>query len=511
MAPNSEMTTRRITLLPIAVGAVLVASVVLRFWTQSDLWFDEALSVNIARLPLSEIPDALRHDGHPPLYYFLLHFWIDVFGIGDSAVRALSGVLAVVTLPLAWFAGRRLGGRPVAWTTVLVFATSPYAFRYATEARMYSLVMLLVTGGYLALRRALEVPSLGRLALVAAITGALTLTQYWNLYLIAAVGVGLLYLTRKAADAAGRRAPLRVLIAMVIGSLAFVPWLSSFLEQMAHTGTPWAEPQYPWVNLPNTLITFAGDAKDGEAALLGFFLLVLPLLGVFGRGLDRRRLELDLHTQPAVRWEAAAMLGALLLGTVFSYLTGTTFHPRYAATIFPLFVLVAAFGVTVFLSPRVRFVVVALVVVLGFAGAIRNVVTDRTQASEVADVIAAEHGAGDLVVYCPDQTGPSVSRLLRDITDLRQVTFPAFAAPQRVNWTDYLDRIDRADPREFAADVLRRADGATIWYVLSPGLLHQEKCGEIANILAESRPSVEKVTPDDSTYEFEGVTEFRPQ
>ena len=33
----------------------------------------------------------LRHDGAPPLYYALLHFWIDVFGLGNLAVRSLSG------------------------------------------------------------------------------------------------------------------------------------------------------------------------------------------------------------------------------------------------------------------------------------------------------------------------------------------------------------------------------------------------------------------------------------
>ena len=61
-------------------GLVLVVALALRFWTSSDLWLDEALTVNIARLPLHEIPAFLRRDGSPPLYYFLLHFWISWFG-----------------------------------------------------------------------------------------------------------------------------------------------------------------------------------------------------------------------------------------------------------------------------------------------------------------------------------------------------------------------------------------------------------------------------------------------
>src|SRR3954463_4498974 len=100
-------------LLAIAIGAIALG-IALRFLTTGQLWLDEALTVNIAKLPLGRIPDALRHDGSPPLYYVLLHFWMDLFGSGDLAVRALSGVFAVASFPLAWIAGRKLGGRPVA-------------------------------------------------------------------------------------------------------------------------------------------------------------------------------------------------------------------------------------------------------------------------------------------------------------------------------------------------------------------------------------------------------------
>ena len=55
------------------ITLAIVAGVVFRFWTTSHLWLDEAISVNIARLPLGDLPSALRADGHPPLYYGLLH------------------------------------------------------------------------------------------------------------------------------------------------------------------------------------------------------------------------------------------------------------------------------------------------------------------------------------------------------------------------------------------------------------------------------------------------------
>ena len=108
--------------------------------TRSDLWLDEALSVNIARLPLGDMLEALRHDGHPPLYYLLLHGWMEVFGEGDVAVRALSGIFSVAALPAGVGRGpppRRPGG---ARSPAGAARLSPYAIRYTTEARMYSLV-----------------------------------------------------------------------------------------------------------------------------------------------------------------------------------------------------------------------------------------------------------------------------------------------------------------------------------------------------------------------------------
>ena len=75
---------------------ILVLAVVARFMPRSGLWLDEALSVNISTESLGDIGTRLRADGHPPLYYALLHFWTNLGGTGDWWVRALSGVISVI-------------------------------------------------------------------------------------------------------------------------------------------------------------------------------------------------------------------------------------------------------------------------------------------------------------------------------------------------------------------------------------------------------------------------------
>jgi hypothetical protein len=497
----------------VAVGVVLVAAVLLRFVVRSDLWLDEALTVNIAGLPLAEMPAALRRDGAPPLYYVLLHFWIAGFGEGDTAVRALSGVLWLATLPAMWLAGRRLGGRSAAWATLLVFATVPYTFRYASETRMYALVMFLVAWGYLALRRALGSPTLGRLAPVTVVTAALLYTHNWSYYLLATVGVVVLVQAWRGATPDARRGARRVAAAMVVGGLAYLPWLPTVLFQLGHTGTPWGDPQLPWSAGAAFLLGFAGvfTPLHAEPFMLAVFVLVLPLLALFGAARGATHIDLDLRTRPLVRGEAVVALGALGLGLTLSFATGTAFDGRYAAVIVPLCVLCIAMGTQVFGDPRVRVAVLAAVVVLGLAGGVRNAVDQRTQAGEVAAVLRAEAEPGDVVVYCPDQLAPAVHRVLGDGRGLTEVTFPALGGPERINWVDYRERIDRTDSDAFAAEVLARAAGARIWLVTTPGYLSFEgRCEEVVLALGAARPGgAQRIEPGTGDYfELVGLFEY---
>jgi hypothetical protein len=487
----------------IAGGAVLVAGLVFSFWTSSDLWLDEALSVNIARLPLGDLREALRHDGAPPLYYALLHAWTAVFGTGDWAVRACSGVCMIGAAVALWFVGRRIAGRPCGWIAVLLVASSPYAMRYATETRMYALEILLVSCGILVFRRALEAPTIGRLALLALNVGLLLYTQYWTLYLLAVTGVLLLVLAWRGSYT---RAARRMLVAYVVGGLTFAPWLSTFLYQRAHTGTPWGEAVFPGVPFGYTFRDFAGgDVQEGWVLLIP--LVGLLLLGLFGTARDRRHIDIDLRTVPGARWEAIVGGATLVVGLTLNYLNGGAFQSRYSALVFPFFIVVVARGVTTLADGRVQVGVLAVVIALGFVGGVRNVTTNRTQAGQVAAVLRAQAKPGDVIVYCPDQVGPAVHRLAPAGVD--EVTFPSFRGPELIDWVDYKERVAAADPEAFAREALERAGPNALWLVSTPGYrTHPVVCGTLATLFGAARAGTTPVAPDDKLFEHPGLQRF---
>ena len=451
----------------LVVGAVVAigGGLVLRFWTRSDLWLDEALTVNIAGVPLHDIPSYLKRDGAPPLFYVLLHYWMEMFGTSDVAVRALPGVFGVVTLPLAWLAGRRLAGRTGAWAALLLVATSPFAVRYDTEARMYSLVALLTVCGFLALDRALRSPRAGNLVAVAAVSGLLLYTHYWSVYLLATTALWLAFQAWRGRPQ-WRRSARAALVAVVIGCLTFLPWLPTFLYQSKHTGTPWATPA-SFAAMVSAIASFAGgNSSQGRGLALLFFALVG--LGLFGLATNRLHVDLDIRTRPTGRPLAVVVAGTLAAAIVGGLATNSAFDARYASVVFIPLILLVALGLTVFRDRHVRAGVLALAVVLGLGGSIPNVTTNRTQAGEAAAAIARSGRPGDVVAYCPDQLGPAVNRLLPS-SRYRQVTFPRGTGPAFVNWVDYAAAVKSASPVEFAHQVEALAGGTHQIFVVWSG------------------------------------------
>src|SRR5262249_19026093 len=160
----------------------------------------------------------------------------------------------------------------------VVFALSPYAIRYATETRMYALVMFLVAWGYLVLVKALEAPRLGWCATVAVLTAALLYTHNWSWWLVATVGVFVLGVGWRAREPIRRRAALWVVVAMVAGGIAYLPWFDTVREQLAKTGTPWGDRLVPWTGVTGVFDGLGGladparggrqDLAHGEALVL---------------------------------------------------------------------------------------------------------------------------------------------------------------------------------------------------------------------------------------------------
>jgi mannosyltransferase len=297
---------------PLAVIVLLTAALRLPTLGSQSLWYDEAFTpVHVLHASLgATLHSVSQTENSPPLWYVLEWSFTRALGTGAVALRLLSALAGLATVPLAWGVGRELAGRRAAIATALFVAVNPLFVWYSQEARVYGLFVFTATLALWCFLRALRDPAQRRLAAFAA-SGALALsTHYFAVFLLAPMCLWLLFAARPAAPlratdptrpadpadsvgAAGgpRRVPmpgaLAAVAAVALVGLALVPLI---LAQGGH-GTQWigrwalssrlqAIPQY-------YLTDYYGSALGHGVELL----VALPILAgvLFGlwRGLTR--------------------------------------------------------------------------------------------------------------------------------------------------------------------------------------------------------------------------------
>ncbi|MBX3010648.1 MAG: glycosyltransferase family 39 protein [Caldilineaceae bacterium] len=129
----------------LALGCITLLGLAIRSYAlaRQSIWLDEAFSIWLAQQHLVDLwAWLIKIDQHPPLYYTLLHYWLQFFGDGPNAVRALSVLCSSAAIPFFYGASRYWVGQRTALLAALLLALSPFHVRYAQEARMYALLTL---------------------------------------------------------------------------------------------------------------------------------------------------------------------------------------------------------------------------------------------------------------------------------------------------------------------------------------------------------------------------------
>ena len=125
------------------LGAIFILALGLRLYGAGtrEIWYDDAFSYFLAKQSLGKIISGTAADTMPPLYYFLLHYWMK---IGESlfVLRLLGVLLSLGTLAVVIDLGRRLAGIEAGLWAGLIVAVAPFQIYHAQELRMYTLLGL---------------------------------------------------------------------------------------------------------------------------------------------------------------------------------------------------------------------------------------------------------------------------------------------------------------------------------------------------------------------------------
>ena len=169
-----------------------------------ELSLDEAISFFIASKPPGEIISYTFTQlwEHPPGYYLLLHYWIQMTGTSEFALRLLSAFGGVLGVVLVGSLARRWFGKPMGVLAALLMAVQPLAVWFGHNVRMYAWLYAATLVAVYALDRAIRRNRWRDWGLFLASMGLAVSLHYLAGVVVAAYGLLLLVAWR---DLAGRR------------------------------------------------------------------------------------------------------------------------------------------------------------------------------------------------------------------------------------------------------------------------------------------------------------------
>lgn len=444
-----------------------------------SLWRDEGYTRSAVQRPLGDIIAMLAHqDVVHGLYYVVMHPLVAVLGNSATVIRLPSLAAASLAAGLTAALGRRLAravGCPSASVTGLVagllLVALPLTTWYAQDARPYAMATLSAVGATYVFVQGIGAASRWWWAGYAAVITSLALLNLYALLLVAAHGVSLRILRRRAASAGTealtpRAVARRWLAASAAAMLALAPLIIFAARQTT---------QVDWVRRPGegTVYMLVADFA-GYSALIP---LVIPL-AILGVAADLGRRPRAAIAPAAVTVPWLVLPPAVLLA---ASLAAPVYVQRYVIFCMPAMALLAANGMT-WLAHRARLtptgrrfpalarllpaivLIVMAALLVGPQQAMRTGSARPDNLVRVAAVVAANELPGDVIFYMPWNTRvvalayPGPFGKLRDIglarsavasATLGGVPAPAPALASRfthvqrlwtVHWTNYLTR-----------------------------------------------------------------------
>jgi uncharacterized membrane protein len=330
------------------VGRTVPASEWQRFWKTGDGTFCfAAIGRGLANTDL-----------HPPLYFWLLHVWSLIFGVGLTQGVALNCFVVALTALALFGLGRTVFRSDwQAGVLAALWVLSPATVAISTEARQYDLFALVTV---LFVWQAMRMTSRRRdFALLALAAGAGMLTHY--LFALVIAGVLVIALVRRRF----RATALPVLAGLVLAALLH-PGFTHSLETARNRGGGSDSTGDRFERVLNTI----GDYLTGHAVRHGKIVAIAMLLAFVALLVLRRRQREG--------WELPFMAVWLGGGIVLLYVAGLSpGHAMGASYLAPAWPFFGAAAILLLRDVRLQALAVVVMVV---AGVVSAVSVDRANA-----------------------------------------------------------------------------------------------------------------------------------
>lgn len=330
----------------------------------TGMWLDEINTYNIARhsFPFGIIHLLKYYEPHTPLFYFILHFWMALFGESDIAIRSLSVLFGGLLIVAGYFAGKELDSKFTGYVTAALLSCSAILVYFSQEVRMYSFVHVLVMLLIYSLIKIRNNPTkFNYIGLI--LVNTILLYSYFTAFVLIlletiVMSIYLYFYQRKNLK--------NFLIAMLLVFVLFLPYLPTLTYQILlcpKYTVIWRKFYYlsllfmvqEWFS-PELVLMYGGTFANYKKILFGWHFIIgcfvpvaIYLTGILLAIVRKKFLFVPFFI-------SLAFLGITIFSAVHNKIV---LESRYTSIILPIFILIAAYGLSNIKTKYLKFFLIA--------------------------------------------------------------------------------------------------------------------------------------------------------
>lgn len=204
-----------------------------------SLWLDESTSTYLSSLTFGRIIVETQLDVHPPLYYFFMSIWTNIFGIEEISIRFVSWIFGILLLIAIYYWTKLRIGNEVAILSTFLIAINPFFIQYQQEARMYTILPFFLFLSFIQLDLWID-DDINIKKLIAINLTNLTTLYTHNYALIGLFSIYAVVISTKIIDRSlmdlKNTTKKKFLMMYTITLILYLPWFISLLQQTSKQG-----------------------------------------------------------------------------------------------------------------------------------------------------------------------------------------------------------------------------------------------------------------------------------
>lgn len=376
-----------------------------------SLWLDEATTHLTSSSTLSQIFHATSGDVHPPLYYYLVHFFL-LGNESEFMLRLPSMILGVLSIPLLYLLTSRMFSQKEGLISSFLLSISVMHIFYSQEARMYSMLAFLTLASLYFFYCAIENNKKTTWILFVLATTMNIYTHYFGFFIFP---IEILYYLFTQVILSKSPKKIKVIhgqnfkmFALSVSTIIMliIPIIQVFIEQASSRVSGEVTWGIGQANLIPILLARFSTFSSSQS----FVYLSLFIIGIFAVVIYNRKQALLI-----------GMWFILPIGISYYLASMMPFHPRYLIFVLPVFLILVSRGITalssiffslkstsklsssVELKRNILTILILLLVIMSTFGSISSYysTTNKNDWREVSSYIEEISNQGDVIVTLP--------------------------------------------------------------------------------------------------------------